>query len=209
VRDYRKRLDELKSTNPFESPPAPFEAAAEALEGLDELAPSPTAVPGAASGLDAGSVSIGGGDAGSTTSNTSLSGTSTSTGSGGGGGGGDSPEVRYVTRVIDLKIGELGDVQQRRGIGQLTLLPSEAKPVVVFLGTNDGGKKAVFLVSDDVAATAGDGACIPSPADCEYLTMRQGDSRTFDYTPDGQTYKLVLQEIRDVRLDKAPDTEAP
>ena len=70
----------------------------------------------------------------------------------------------------------------------------------MFLGVNTGGNRAVFLVSDDVSSTSGDGSCAPSGADCDFLTLREGESQTFDYVPDGKTYKLVLKKIQTVRV---------
>jgi hypothetical protein len=198
VRDYRKRLDELKSRNPFESgfkpPPVP-----KGDSQLDDLLPPTT-------GSSGGGASTGGfgepTSAGTGDSSTSTS-TSTSTSSGSSSGGGSSePEIRYFAHEIDVKVGQTGDLHAKNGVEDLTLLPNDANPVVMFLGASTDGKKAVFLVSEDVSATAGDGSCVPSGSNCDFLTMRPGDSRTFDYIPNGQTYKLVLKKIETVRIDK-------
>jgi hypothetical protein len=206
VRDYRKRLDELKSSNPFDSGFQAPPGAAAAAAGLDDLVPaggSPPTTGGGASPISTDS------NVAPDTGSSSTS-TSTSSGSSGGGGGGSSrPEIRYFAYEIDVKVGQSGDLSKRSGVEDLTVLPNNSNPVVMFLGASQDGKKAVFLVSEDVGSTSGDGACVPSGSNCDFLTMREGDARTFDYIPNGETYKLVLKKIKAVELNKAPDTQAP
>jgi hypothetical protein len=207
VRDYRKRLDELKSTNPFESGFNPPAGAAAAAAALDDLLPAGGG--GSPGGVTDPTAALGGGAGGAPATGTSTSTSSGSSGGSSGGGGSTQTEVRYFAYEIDVSVGELGDLDERDGIENLTLLPKDAKPVLMFLGVNRDGNKAVFLVSGDVSSTSGDGACAPSASSCEFLTMREGDSRTFDYTPDGLTYRLVLRKIKRVELDKAPATKVP
>ena len=206
VRDYRQRLGELKSKNPFsEHFTAPEVGKGAGLEGLSG---SPV------TDLPAGGTSVSSTDNGTTdtiSSSTTGSGTSTSTDTSPGSGHAPKPDpvTRFLTHRIDVSVGPVGAVEQRDGVEQLKLLPSNAAPVLAFLGVGEDGNRAVFLVSDDVSATSGDGACFPSPSSCQYLTMREGDERTFDYTPDGLTYKLKLRGIRDVKLKDAPGVSVP
>jgi hypothetical protein len=57
----------------------------------------------------------------------------------------------------------------------------------------------VFLVSNDVSSTSGEGSCFPTQSSCESVILREGQSRTFDYAPDGVTYRLKLRKIRAVK----------
>jgi hypothetical protein len=199
-RDYRERLAELKSKNPFRQAfTAPKigddQGIAEVADSLDTgAAPAPTDASDAGTATD-------------TSTGTSTS-TSSSSDSGGDNSSSQHPTIRFYTYRIDVSVGPQGDLKERNGVDQLTLLPSSSKPVVAFLGITGSGRQAVFSVSDDVSATSGEGSCAPSPSTCHYLTLRTGQSRTFDYTPNGLTYRLKLRDIRVVRLDKAPGVSA-
>jgi hypothetical protein len=192
VRDYRRRLDELTSKNPFEQQfePRPDDTAAGG--GISPGGTSPTAAdgtPGLTTSLPSSSSPATSGTTGGTTDNTS----------------GDSSQNdadvvnQLVVRRVDVMVGVQGDLKQRNGVRPMTVLPSEATPVLAFLGTDDAGKRAAFVVSSDVTSVGGDGACVPSPG-CLFITLEKGESATLDYGPDGQTYELELERIRDVKL---------
>lgn len=210
VRDYRRRLDRLKSKNPFSEhfTVPPSNLAVGSLEG------TPVDQPGSAAGGATATV-----PAGSSSSASTASTGTTSTGSGSSSSSPSStasnpppappPVTRFLTRRIDVLVGPVGNTEPRNNIKQLKLLPSKASPVVAFLGVSEDGKQAVFLVSDDVASTSGDGSCFPSASNCQYLVMGEGDDRTFDYTPDGLTYRLKLKHINDVELKDAPGVSIP
>jgi hypothetical protein len=202
VRDYRERLDALKSKNPFRQTfSAPKIGEGQQIAGLDDplttgTTPAPTGTtsdPAATSSSGTTTSSTGSTNSGSNTSSEPKPDTIT----------------RFVARRIDILVGPEGSETERNGVEQLTLLPSKSKPVVAFLGVSESGGKAVFLVSNDVSSTSGEGSCFPSQSSCEYLVLREGQSRTFDYTPDGVTYKLKLRKIRDVKLSKAPGVSIP
>jgi hypothetical protein len=200
VRDYRDRLDELKSKNPFrQSLDPPKVGPGQQVAGLDNGANTGTPT-GTPPPTDPGDVpSVG----------TVASPDSTDTGSTDSTKPKPKPRTttRYFTWEIDILFGPKGAVRERNGVQGIALLSSK-KPVVAFLGI-EGGKKAVFLVSDDVSSTSGEGACVPSPSSCQYVYLREGQARTFDYTPNGVTYKLKLRKIRAVKLDKASTVSVP
>jgi hypothetical protein len=212
VRDYKERLDQLKSKNPFQQHFTGIDVGKDA--GLGEIEGVPvtetsagggTASTGLTTGAAGGVTSV------STTPSSTGPPTSTGSSSSGNSGGSSNPDTvtRYVTHRVDVSVGAAGSLEQRDGIDQLKLLPSNSSPVLVFLGTSEDGKRAIFLVSDDVAATGGDGKCLPSPSSCTYLVMREGDEQTFDYTPDGLTYKLKVRAIRTIKLKNAPGVSVP
>ena len=228
VRDYKRRLDQLDQKNPFEEHfSVPAGAAGEGLE--DETSgvqvgdtggtPStgatgsdlPTGTTDTSGSISAGSSSSGlSASPSPSTSVPASSGSSdgSSGGSGSGGGGGNSsepkpPVTRFYTYRIDVLVGPAGDATPRDDVGQLRILPSPNRPVVAYLGANDGGNKAYFSVSDDVTSTDGDGRCLPGNSNCTYLVMEEGDDRTFDYAPNLTTYRLKLKRINAVELKDA------
>ena len=197
VRDYRERLAELKSKNPFDQQ---FEVAAEEEEaGAAGGSPldlgSGTTLP---AGEDPGGAPLPA--AGDTTSPapTTTSATTDDT------SGDSSPDdVKVVselfTRRVDVQVGVQGDLRRRNGVKPMTILPNESNPVLAYLGTDEDGERAAFVISSDVSSVSGDGACVPSPS-CLFITLEEGESVTLDYDVDGQTYELRLMEIRDVKL---------
>jgi hypothetical protein len=200
VRDYRERLDELKSKNPFRQAfSAPKIGQGQQIAGLDDS-------------VDTGATSAPTGTTDTSTSTGTI--TDTSTPSSGATGDTSSPSpphttTRYFTYGIDVLVGPQGDERERNGIEAITFLPSDSKPVAAFLGTRESGREAVFSVSEDVSSTSGEGSCSGSASNCGYLTLREGQSRRFDFTPDGKTYRLKLRDIRVLKLDKAPGVSAP
>lgn len=207
VRNYRKRLAELKSKNPFK-----VQFTGVAASGND----------GAATGNPVGDASAGATATGSTptgqvpvtTEQTQTTETTTQTTTTGGtttGGNGDtkphnpSPtDVQVVnhlfTRRVDLMIGLEGNPKLHENVKPMTILPDDATPVVAFLGTDEAGKRAAFVVSKDATVVASEGACVPVPENCLYLTLKKGQSATLDFGPDGQTFDLRLLAIRDVEV---------
>lgn len=212
IRDYRKRLDQLRSKNPFESK---FAAPA-VSEGVGLADVSETGSDGSTTVTieDPASESSSSGGSGSTavasteTSSSSVEtdpdgGSGSSGGSNSSGGGSSSEkivkekEVRYAYR-IDVNVGPKGAVSSRDGVKELTALPGDANPVVVFAGVTEDGKRAVFMVSSDVSETSGDGSCLPTARACRFLTLHKGDRRELTYATDGEeslTYVIELVAI--------------
>jgi hypothetical protein len=190
IRDYSKRLEQFKTKNPFRQQ---FQ--------LPEVTSS-TLTEGPIASTDAtSSTSESTDDGGSASTGTATSTTSSTPDT-------SDPIARtdtqreLVTHRIDVRVGPSGDLQEREGVKQLSLLPSKGTPVVAFLGASEDGKRALFLVSGDVSAVSGDGRCLPSPSSCSYLTLKEGEQASFDYTPDATTYELRLEAIREVLLKR-------
>jgi hypothetical protein len=184
VTDYRKRLNELSSKNPFRrqfvSPPEAGKA-----DSDQTSAPSSTAT-------DTGTSTA-------TTTSPSTSATSTSTTSSSG-----SPSTTPVQPAeptlyafrADVGIGVPGDVKRRKSVQLGTLLPGEGKPMVAFTGATEDRKHALFLITDDVSSVTGDGRCLPGRSDCKLLRMKVGDEAELTYAPEGdRVYKLKLHGI--------------
>jgi hypothetical protein len=208
VRDYRERLADLKEKDPFKqqfaATPTDVATGATGATGLSGTTPTPTST----GSVPSSSTVPGGpppGISSVTSPPTSFPGGSGSDGDGGGNGGngsGNHTEVvhQLLTRRVDVKVGPHGDTKLEKGVKPMTVLPGDAKPVVAFLGTDEGGKEAAFVVSSDVTSVSGVGTCVPSLADCLYVTLRKGEQVSLDYAPDGVTYDLKLVGIRDVKV---------
>lgn len=205
VRDYRERLDELKSKNPFASNFSfPQSNGGDGTE--DPASPGAGLVPT----LDTG----GSGSGGPTLQNTDTvqpdnptgdaateqSADSASSGNAGGGSGG---KVLILAPRIDVSAGAFGNRKDIENVEVGDLLPDRRKaPIVIFLGATDNLKFANFLVSSDVTETAGDGRCQPRANDCEFLRLAQGEKRSFLYEPTGRRYVVKVTDIREEVVDR-------
>ena len=199
VRDYRERLDDLKSKNPFTQQ---FLATADApADGTGGDAPLDGGLPVLPTD-DAGGISNGAitpepitpPPTTGTTDDTSGDDTSGNT---------DHGDVEVVNQLfvrrVDLMVGVQGDLKRRNGVQPMTILPNQSTPVAAFLGADEAGKRAAFVVSSDVTDVGGDAACVPESS-CMFIVLEKGESATFDYGPDGQTYEIDLLAIRNVKL---------
>ena len=201
VTDYRKRLAQIKSKNPFRKHFTSVPKSAKlGIVQTGGTSSTTTTITGAGSSSATPSVTstvpaTGGSTipAGSTTPSAPSSEPPNET---------PKPTTEVIQRRIDVKVGPQGDLQKRTGVKQLKMLPSSSTPVIAFLGTNEGGNRAFFLVSTDVTAVSGDGACLTTTPNCQFLTMKEGQVESFDYAPDTLTYKLKLLAIRDVVVSK-------
>jgi hypothetical protein len=64
-------------------------------------------------------------------------------------------------------------------IKRLQPLPDATNPVAIYLGPGPDKKSAVFLVDSSVTPQ-GDGTCKPYPADCQTVTLHEGETEFFD-----------------------------
>jgi hypothetical protein len=195
LRDYRKRLDEFHSRDPFKQ----------------QMTGSKTAQGGAGNLEDTGGSSSGGGSTAlgstpdtATSSPTTDTGSPTDTGtstppSSPGNSGGDHgqkpPEERIVKTTIDVRVGRAGKTKVLRDVESLQFLPGDKRPVVQFVEGDRDGTHAAFVVSADVTKSSGDGNCDPGRNDCQYLLMKKGDLQTFVYGDKQETYRLQLLAI--------------
>jgi hypothetical protein len=82
---------------------------------------------------------------------------------------------------------------------RMSVLPDETNPLLVYRGVEDGGKVAIFELTGKVDAM-GDGTCLPTPEDCQYLKLHAGEtefitlSDTGDAATDAQ-FQLDLVKI--------------
>lgn len=115
-------------------------------------------------------------------------------------------ETKYASQSVDVRVvsvGSSGEARSsakpsadvRRGLPELTMLPSRGEPAAVFMGTSSDGKKALLLVSSDVQSIFGDGQCIVGSQTCQLLALEQGVPETFVYGPQAHTYRIEILKI--------------
>ena len=113
-----------------------------------------------------------------------------------------APEKKpnYPLYTLTVRFGESeSEDLPRSKVQRLEAMPSADEPVLVYLGVEDGGKVAVFMVDARVEAQ-GDGVCKPSPATCETIHLREGETEFLDVKDErgevtGQ-YQLDLIDIK-------------
>ncbi len=110
---------------------------------------------------------------------------------------------------IDLRLGVNGRTETRKDVKRLTPLPSDAKPLILFLGVREDGKESVFLVDSERLSHSGEGRCKPSPTSCSLLYLREDTgSDTHAFTDEqGSRYELRLLDIHLDRL-RASSTDS-
>ncbi len=118
----------------------------------------------------------------------------------GGGETGSQPKqtVRY-RYVVDVTFTANGRERRIKGVERLSILPSEASPLLLFLGVTPSAENAVFLV-DSTLQAAGDGRCKPTGSQCAFLYLSPGSEQEFT-NETGDSYTLRIDEIRKVRID--------
>jgi hypothetical protein len=209
VLDEPSNLGEFDSRNPFKpiDQVSDSGATADSTESPAEVASSDDAASGG-SGSSGGS----GGSTGGSTG-----------GSGGSDGGSDQQQTttptetpkqntdttpkteKKLTYALDMTIRGPKGVRSYRNLPKLALLPAQDNPLLVFLGIEDSGTKAVFLVDAKLKSKEGEGTCTPSPEQCATLALAPGEEHTL-VNDQGQTWTLRIVEVREVSVAKAAAT---
>jgi hypothetical protein len=181
-------LSSFDPSNPF-APPEKVVAAAleeESGGGVEQPTTGGEAAPVTGGGTgDTGTGDTGSGDTGS--------------GDTGGDQGGGQTETTEFTYVLDLTFWANGRKRKVKGMQKLDMLPSEASPLLIFMGVTDGGGNAAFLV-DSTLQTAGEGKCRPSRDECGVLYLGPGSEQEFT-NEEGDSYRLLIDQIRRVKVD--------
>jgi hypothetical protein len=182
-------LDTFDPSDPFKPP----KAIAKRSQQKDDVPSSITG--GAPTGGDtggAGTGTTGGGDTGTT----GGGGTGTT---GGGDTGSGTPTTAQYRYVVDVTFKANGRTRHIKGLERLDMLPSQASPLLLFLGATPNGGNAVFLV-DSTLQAAGEGKCKPKASECAFLYIGAGSEHEFT-NDEGDSYTLRIDEIRKVRVD--------
>jgi hypothetical protein len=118
---------------------------------------------------------------------------------GGSPGGGTGTTTTVYKYVVDLTFTANGRTRHIKGMEKLDMLPSDASPLLIFMGVTAKGADAVFLV-DSTLEAAGEGRCKPSEAECAFAYIGAGSEYVFT-EEDGDTYTIKIDEIRKVKVD--------
>lgn len=189
LRDYHRRLSGRTRTDPFK----------QRYTGLPEEAQlkSVDVTPEAGSSSVESVTDTGGGNTG-----TGGSGSPPSSSSGGNGSGDNGLKGgRLYGFRPDLRFGVAGSDQLKlyRELPLGTLLPRE-KPVLLFVGVTQNGKRALFSVVSDVTQVSGNGDCVGGDRDCSLLSMQAGQAVTLATEQPGRSFRLKLERIEFVEI---------
>jgi hypothetical protein len=131
-----------------------------------------------------------------------------------GSSGGNAPvQTKYASNVIDVRIVTLPvpstndatkakskskakpEVEVRREVPELTMLPARSIPVATYMGTSRDGKKALMLVSSDVISLFGEGVCVVGSEACQLIALEAGMPETIVYGPQERRYRIQVLKI--------------
>ncbi len=149
-------------------------------------------------GMGFGSGSSGGGDP--TSSGTTGGATPPATTPPATGTPAEPPKLSYELYSLTVRFSDSSaESLDKLNLPRLKPLPSAEDPILVYLGVAKDEKTAVFIVDANVEPQ-GDGICKPSPANCETIHLRQGDTEFFDVTDENgevtAQYQLDLLNIK-------------
>lgn len=196
VRDYRKRLAELKRKNPFDAK-LQYSASEIAEQTAISEPPDPTASTGTGDGRD-------GGGSPDIQVVDDLPQPQPP-----GGGGDRKPGVELMEPRIDVRFGPVGELSDYESLKPMKPLPGKRNMILIFGGFAEKADEVVFMVADEVVRTKGDGRCTPRAKNCQFLVLREGEARTFDFRHRNGTvtkYRLKLRTIR-LEVTRDPDFE--
>ena len=117
------------------------------------------------------------------------------------------PTTTIPAYSIDVRFGSSSDGElPRQTLQRNEALPDENDPVLVYLGVKNGGKTAVFMLSEGLKPT-GDGVCTPKDT-CETIELQAGETEFFDLSgdTDGTQFELDVVKIHK-HATKVADTE--
>jgi len=138
---------------------------------------------------------------------------------GGGGGGGSAPEAPVATPVpapapsyplysVKVAFGKVDGAKTTKTIERLKVLPNTENPVLVYRGVDAGGKHAIFEITGTVVAQ-GDGACEPTPEDCQVLKLAEDETEFITVTDTGDEtdaqYQLSVEKIHAGKTSSATE----
>ncbi len=185
VRNYRERLEELKSSNPFASR---FEKQQEAAGSTLEPPPQPLAVEGSPSPVPASPttdprVTTPGADTPTVPRQPS------------------DPEFVILAPRVDLHFGKLGEAKAKNRVAPGDRLPKR-RPIIFLAGVTDDLRKVQFVVFTGVSSLGGEGKCEPARTTCQLLELRSGESHKLLHDQTGKRYVLKIRQIREMVVDR-------
>jgi hypothetical protein len=122
-----------------------------------------------------------------------------------------APKPHYELYSLTVRFGSTDSDLQKSNLPRLKALPAADDPVLVYLGLAKDNKTAIFMVDSNVTPQ-GDGSCDPSPANCETIRLKVGDTEFFDVSDEnGQVtaqYELDLLNIKKSTTASASKAQA-
>jgi len=110
-----------------------------------------------------------------------------------------APERKF-TYAVDLTFDAPESAPRTyRNLPRLSMLPSQASPLLIFLGVGADLNDVVFLVDSKLRASSGEGTCSPSPEECATVSLEPGEQQVFLDDKD-RRYVLGIDQIREVPL---------
>jgi hypothetical protein len=119
--------------------------------------------------------------------------------------GGDNPPVvvrkpgSKFTYQLDVKFGRPGREKRYPELARMSFLPNPDVPALLFMGVPDDAKSALFFVHPGLSH-AGEGVCVPSKAECNFLKL--GIGRDHYLSVDNYEFRIRLLDINRVKLSK-------
>jgi hypothetical protein len=91
-----------------------------------------------------------------------------------------APVQTWPANSLTVRFGDSSqDSLEKLTLERLQPLPSAEEPLAIYLGLEDDGKTALFLLDAGVEPT-GDGVCNPDPTDCETIALKAGETEFLD-----------------------------
>jgi hypothetical protein len=130
--------------------------------------------------------------------------------SGGPSTGGGSPTVvpgrlTYFSFAVNVRISkartkpdgtiEKSEPEDREKVVPPKPLPSEATPVVTYMGIGGKNHLPLFLVSEDVTSVFGEGDCISGTSHCQLIELEPQQPEIFEYGENKVRYKITVLKL--------------
>ena len=126
-----------------------------------------------------------------------------------------NPHITFYSFAMDVRVTPCplkgkpskAKPEVRRDLPELTMLPSRQTPAIVFMGVTKDSHKALMLISSNVKAIFGDNVCAVGGETCELLAMEPGVPENFVYGGNEKIYRIELIDlnlVRSDRVNKAP-----
>jgi hypothetical protein len=195
LRDYKERLHALKAKNPFDQQ---FQ-----VTDIDETQIQDTSA--VTEGVDSGAAAPAEAGSGGVSTGTTSTDTASSAPADNGAQPADAGvETKFFAFRVDVFYGLDGNVKKVNNVKPLDGL----SPVGLFVGATEDAKQAVFMLSADVVGVPGEGTCAPSPDNCEFLGLKEGEAVEILYQPAGApaaaVYRLRLEQVKLVPVENSP-----
>jgi hypothetical protein len=119
---------------------------------------------------------------------------------------GGQQQVKLYEWVARVKFGKIDETKSET-VKPAEFMPSENNPVLLFLGANESGKQALFLVSSE-ATSRGDATCTPSESNCQIVKLGKGDVQFFEVALSAETVITYELELTDIKLQEVKNATA-